>query len=453
MSAASQSELVALLSGDLDFHDKVSAYASHNYHSFPAKFPPQLPLTFIAGLTNPGDVVLDPMMGSGTTVLEAWLNQRRAIGLDIDPLALRITKVKTSHLNLKDVLTETARVVDNSRKSLLNDRHNLASELSARWDAATREFVNFWFDTETQLELCSLVTQIERVEIPEVRDFLELAFSAIIITKSGGVSLALDLAHTRPHKAKTVLRKSSELQLVAEPTMTSAATPRHLTKYLRSSIEEFEKRVRSNVKGLIPFDESRFPPRILHANSQSIPLPDSSVDLIVTSPPYASNAIDYMRAHKFSLVWLGYSLNELGKKRDEYIGGERTKAFRFEALPNGVTDIVSKISASEKKKGLVLERYFSEMTRVLQEIFRVLKPGHCAIMVVGSSVMRGLDTRTHECLASIGCRIGFQVPRIGLRNLDRNRRMLPASRRIDSSSQIQQRMHQEYIIGFQKPTS
>jgi len=49
-----------LLSSDLDFHGKSSAYASHNFHAFPAKFPPQLPRKFIEGLTEPGDVVLDP---------------------------------------------------------------------------------------------------------------------------------------------------------------------------------------------------------------------------------------------------------------------------------------------------------------------------------------------------------------------------------------------------------
>ena len=65
--------LKKLLVSDLDFHGKDSSYASHNFHSFPAKFPPQLPRKFIEWLTDPGDLVLDPMMGSGTTILEAFL--------------------------------------------------------------------------------------------------------------------------------------------------------------------------------------------------------------------------------------------------------------------------------------------------------------------------------------------------------------------------------------------
>jgi hypothetical protein len=61
--------LITLLSQDLDFHGQDSGYASHNFHSFPAKFPPQLPHKFIESLTASGDLVLDPMMGSGTTII------------------------------------------------------------------------------------------------------------------------------------------------------------------------------------------------------------------------------------------------------------------------------------------------------------------------------------------------------------------------------------------------
>ena len=69
LDASYRERLSDLLSSDLDFHGKSSAYASHNFHAFPAKFPPQLPRKFIEGLTEPGDVVLDPMVGSGTTIL------------------------------------------------------------------------------------------------------------------------------------------------------------------------------------------------------------------------------------------------------------------------------------------------------------------------------------------------------------------------------------------------
>ena len=66
--------------------------------------------------------------------------------------------------------------------------------------------------------------------------------------------------------------------------------------------------------------------------------------------------------------------------------------------------------------------------------------------------MRGEDTHTERCLADIGTSIGFEVPAIGIRTLDRDRRMMPASASGGSRSQIQQRMHQEFVIGFHKTT-
>lgn len=85
---------------DLDFHGERSTYASHALHAFAAKFPPQLPGLFIDRLTAPGEVVLDPMNGSGTTTLEAYLRGRKGLGCDIDPLAVRIARAKAIPLAL-----------------------------------------------------------------------------------------------------------------------------------------------------------------------------------------------------------------------------------------------------------------------------------------------------------------------------------------------------------------
>ncbi|MFN3762794.1 MAG: DNA methyltransferase, partial [Anaerolineae bacterium] len=82
--------LAELLAGDLDFQGAETGYASHRLHSFAAKFPPQIPRLFIQNLTDVGQVVLDPMAGSGTTVVEALLLGRRGVGVDLDPLAVQI---------------------------------------------------------------------------------------------------------------------------------------------------------------------------------------------------------------------------------------------------------------------------------------------------------------------------------------------------------------------------
>jgi DNA modification methylase len=107
-------KLIDILSDNLDFHNYSSSYASHNFHSFPAKFPPQLPLQFIIDLTEPNDVILDPMVGSGTTVLEAFLTGRKGIGFDIDPLAIMISKVKTTPLKPEELIRYYREILKNA---------------------------------------------------------------------------------------------------------------------------------------------------------------------------------------------------------------------------------------------------------------------------------------------------------------------------------------------------
>jgi len=440
--------LIDVLSSDLDFHNE-DTYSSHGFHSFPAKFPPQIPSIFINALTNPGDVVLDPMNGSGTTTLEALLNGRIGIGFDIDPLAIRIAWVKLLSMDIFTVNQKGDEIVSNARAKLQKNVHYVEELLANRFDHKTKEFIDYWFAPFTQLEIMALLSEIEEIDNPKLRRFFEMALSAVIITKSGGVSLALDLAHTRPHKPKIIVDMNGKIIQGEEFSSDNSSKMKTLTKKLRSPITEFQKRFRKNLYGSIDPVQNN-PTLISFGNSQSLPLANNSIDLIVTSPPYASNAIDYMRAHKFSLVWFGKHVDELSEIRATYDGGESTNDFDFEDFPCFTQSILNEVSVLDRKKGQVLRRYYSEMTRVLREMYRVLKRDKSAIVVVGTSLMRGRDTETQNCLADIGRSIGFEVPKIGVRILDRDRRMLPAGFQIDINSQIQQRMHEEYVIGFLK---
>lgn len=419
-----RSKLVSLLSEDLDFHDHSSRDYTHDLHAFPAKFPPQLPHKFIEALTEPGDFVLDPMVGSGTTLVEALLHGRHAIGFDIDPLALRLCRVKTTPIEGIKTLQTSLQILKRARQAVGDGKEQLLLERSKRFDAQSQEFIDYWFHPEAQIELLALLREIERIDDDKTRAMLELTFSAVIITKSGGVSLARDLAHTRPHKVEN--------------------------KPFRSPVKEFEKRLKQNVNSLESLPPVVLPPILGCGNAQYLPLGDNIIDLIVTSPPYPANAIDYMRAHKFSLIWLGYPLQNLSQYRRKYIGGEAYNGAEPEPLPAETSRIIESVAAKDRSKARALLRYYSEMSQVLKEMFRVLKPGKSAIVVVGNSLIRGIDTQTHKCLSEIGQEIGFEVPHIGVRRLDRDRRMLPARRNRDQNSQIENRMHEEYVIGFYK---
>jgi len=448
-SESTYDKLIELLRSDLDFHNQLSNYSSHNFHSFPAKFPPQLPKLFIEELSEQGEVILDPMVGSGTTMLEAYLANRKGIGFDIDPLAIKIATVKTKSLNKKEVIDYGIKIYNNAKIDYTENREHLLILLNEYFEPKTIEFLDYWFLKETQLELISLWNQINSIQNDELKNFFEVIFSSVIITKSGGVSLALDLGHTRPHKVKALL--DSKGNVIYGNKDFDISKKRYNSKIIKSSFEEFKKRINQNIGSIISINDKNFQPYINFCDSQKLLLDDETVDLIITSPPYASNAIDYMRAHKFSLVWFGYKIDELTKKRNDYIGAEATVNYSFEELPEYTLDKIAKVSSVNSNRGKVLKRYFSEMKKSIKEMYRVLKPGKVAIVVVGSSMMKGIDTETHICLSEIGKEVGFWKPLIGIRKLDRNKRMLPVSKKENKVSQIQQRMHEEYVIGFYKP--
>ena len=168
-------------------------------------------------------------------------------------------------------------------------------------DEETRQFVRYWFDDYARRQLASLATAIDRVRDEAVRNVLWCSFSRLIITKQSGASLAMDLAHSRPHKSF------------------ERAPTKPFRKFLAAVHRVIENCIDKNSSNRGPAT------RILEGDARNLPLADASVDLVLTSPPYL-NAIDYMRCSKFSLVWMGHSISGLRKIRTDSVGSEASKA-------------------------------------------------------------------------------------------------------------------------------
>jgi DNA modification methylase len=415
-------KLSELLNNDLSFLEG-KRYLIHSLHAFAAKFPPQLPRYFIENLTAPGDTVLDPMVGSGVTVVEAWLLCRNALGVDMDPLARLISRVRTREYGSEMVMEAGQRVLHNA-KNLLQMTY-FPQTMLEQFDDETKAFIDYWFTPAIQIELAALILSIREEQDEYLREFLQLIFSSIIVTKSGGVSLARDLAHTRPHRVDNKIIKSAftlfESQLVRA----------------KKAFKEIE---------LLPKGSAEVVP----GDCRSLPFESDSIDLVVTSPPYA-NAIDYMRAHKFSLVWFGENIKALSSLRSQYIGSEKWGNGYNVELPENINLTLGLLQQKDPTKTRVLKKYYYDIELALKEIYRVLKPEHVAIVVVGPSTMRGLKIETHNHLASIAAKVGFNIVNNVRRPLDRNRRMMPIGKNHNANSTIEQRMHEEYVIGLFKP--
>lgn len=410
-----------LLRQDLTFKGEKTSYASHNIHAFAAKFPPQIPRIFINELTKPGEHVLDPMVGSGTVLIEAVFTGRFGVAVDLDPLASLISHVKSTPIDFIEYGHASEKVLREARETvcLADD-----SALLRLYSPKSVEFFRYWFTGEIINELFALINAIRKVKTSKVRTFLKVIFSSCIITKSGNLTLARDLAHSRPH--------------------------RDLARQIKqSAFDVFQDRMRSAIISLDDISQFPFSSLTIRADSRSLPLATNSVHLIVTSPPYAANAIDYMRAHKFSLMWLGYEPDDLSSLRSRYIGAE-LKPETLSVDSETGNNIIGQLKHVEERRAAVVAHYYNEMKLSLLEMLRVLMPGRAAVLVVGSSIIKGTDIKAPTVLAEIAASVGFHVVDVAKRDIVRDARMMPTSHK-SARTGIEARMHEEGVIGLIKP--
>lgn len=363
------------------------------------------------------------MSGSGTTVLAARFYGHRAIGFDTDPLALLIAKASSVDL-VPDRLRKLA-----SRILLeAQDYYRSLSSGSAYPDGAnaeTRAFIRFWFDATNRRQLTALAASIAKVRALDTRAVLWCAFSRMIITKEAGVSLAMDISHSRPHKVYELAPVQPFNQFLLS-----------LDRVLDAS---------HFLSGApLPVAEVR------RADARDIPLRDRSADIVITSPPYL-NAIDYLRGHKLSLVWMGHQVDGLRELRSNNIGTERLRhAEDVSVLTVFLKKAVHGFEKLPTRTQSMLGQYFLDMSCVLAEIARILRPSGEAVVVVGNSTIRGVFVNTSGVLSQIARTHGLRRTSARRRELPENRRYLPPPGRVRTGETLNSRMNEEVILAFQK---
>lgn len=395
-------------------------------HPFPARMAPGIALELLSN-TDKRLRVLDPMMGSGTVLAMARSKGHQAIGVDIDPLAVLISKVWTTSIDPDEVQVKAKQVLARA-KVVFHTLHQ--KDAYPRYaDHETRRFVVYWFDGYARRQLAALSIAIGRVRDEVARNVLWCAFSRLIIAKRVGASLAMDLAHSRPHKSFD--------RAPAKPFQKFLESVERVT---RNCIEK------SGIK-LGPATGTHL------GDARDLPLRRESVDLVLTSPPYL-NAIDYVRCSKFSLVWMGHSIADLRILRRESIGAETGKncSSHDQDVINIVNDLHLKprlIPRDEK----ILVQYITDMRSALKEVARVLSPGGKAIYVIGENTIRGTYIRNTVIMTALAQLSGLRLKERFSRVLPANRRYLPPPSALDKSSALSLRIRREAVLIFSKPAA
>ena len=379
---------------DWAFTDEDTRYLTHDLHPYPAKFPPQIPAKIISALSLPGDVVMDPFGGSGTTAVEAVRLGRKAVSVDANPLSGMVGRVKTLPLreDILQSLTELQIAVDGYRVNGQNKGSSWTEGLIAKHAALIPDIPNLekWFCDAAIGELALLRHLIGEITQAEAKDVALAAFSRIVTRVSNQDSETRYVAHEK-HLAPTFVLKAYQESL------------KLIVKRLEAG--------RSSLLGtqsVFVDGDSRF---VLNDA-----VPDASVDLIITSPPYP-NATDYHLYHRFRLFWLGH-----------------------DPRPFGALEIGSHLK--HQRNGTDFAEYRDDMAKVLAGCFRALQPGRFAVFIVGDAVFKGENFSTAHELARVGEELGFEVVGIIDRPIHQTKR---------SFSQAARRARSEQVLVFRRP--
>jgi len=419
---------------DLNFDGHNTLYATHGLHSYAAKCPPQLARYGIENFSHAGDTVLDPMVGSGTTLIEARLLGRNAIGYDIDPLACLIAQVKCRELSDKSI-EDAFEVIIESTQQQFNKNYDRGKDSRGLDQADMPDFLNrdYWFNSDVSTSLSVLSAVISDTEMTEeLRDFFWVAFSSIILSKVS-VANARDIIHSRHHYFE------------------HTSTPNVILK--------FSDRVRKMRKQMLEFGNlCRELPKVdiivNQSDARKLPLEDNSIDLVFTSPPYAT-ALDYPRAHFLSVGWmkkrLGLDLEQYKTNGATYIGSERGRIGKHFILAENLSNFpltqqtLLKLVETDIRQANLIQRYFVDMSAVFGEISRVLKNGSTAIIVVCPSHIRKVEIQTHKLFSEIAKETNLKLIEERTRTIDGNKRILPYMQ-----ESFGNRMSTEYVLIYQK---
>lgn len=365
---------------------------THLMHSYPAKLLTNIPFFFFAtdALCPANGIVLDPFCGTGTVLLEAVLSGRNAWGADSNPLAQVISEVKTRYIPKTDLANVLSTVLERAK--------HVNGSLSFP------KAVAIWFSPNTLRQLFALQKAVNEIQDDVHRVFFEICLSSVVRRVSladPSISVPVhwnpDRFESNPGKVKEVKDKLQQLQSI-------------------NVFEKFENVCKANidrVDSLKSHIRDGISARIISSDARELGIPNESVDMILTSPPYAG-AQKYIRASWLNLYWLNLvKLEEIKELKTHNIGREDYRKGEVFECYTGIeaADTVLKelYSAGFTKRAFLAANYLNEMMVALDESFRVLKTGGFMVIVIGNNTVCKRRFDTQDYLTAYLVRKGMQL--------------------------------------------
>jgi hypothetical protein len=314
--------------------------------SYRACFKPQLPRFFIERLTQPGEVVYDPFMGRGTTVLEAALLGRVPCGCDINPLSVVLTQPRLRPPSLADVAQRLRQIDFASAKEFPEELLVFFHADTLRAIASLKEY---------------LLARRAAKSIDSVDDWICL----LALNRLTGHSPGFFSVYTLPPNQAVSVKSQRKINADRNQTPPPRDVPKLILKKTRILLRDCDAaalRVLANVA----------PKTVLLTQpaARTPELPSGSVSLVVTSPPFL-NVVDYATDNWLRCWFLGIDAKSV------------------------------KLTVPRK-----LDAWQAAMTEVFRELNRVLKPGGCVAFEVGE--VHAGKTKLEEAVLPCGVTAGLE---------------------------------------------
>ena len=357
---------------DWDFSKEDSRTFLHGISWYPARFIPNIPAYLISSLSKENQTVLDPFVGSGTTLVEALKRRRNAIGIDINPISCYFSEVKCDllmkgekdkllkvlkfHLHyinimesffLKNNYSTQIQIKDKLREKASEIYHNIDS---INIPSSNISILKKWFHPKTLRMLKAIHETINLIDYKVAQNLCNILLLSILMPSSG-------------HKTSRPYTYYAD-NLIPKNHIFKNSIAAYKLK-LRSIINQLNSYTKEN--DISPKDTNTFF-KIYNADTRNLVqiLQDQKIDLIVTSPPYCS-VTDYVMAYRLFFLW-----------NEGFGDPDRIK--REEIGPRW-----------RRKNKDQIKNYVKDMKKINQQLIDILTPGGCLCLVFGGPKQREIS--------------------------------------------------------------
>lgn len=394
----------------LDFADIRAPRLTHYLFRFPAKFHAPVVHSLLRSYTASGETVLDPFCGSGTLLVAAAAEGRNAVGIDVDPVAVFVSKGKThryriGHLkNSWDLIRSGLPDLERSSDEydirrfddLEIDEYNAVVSNEELWVPRIPNLLH-WFRRYVIVDLARLLQYITRSQIPSThKAFLRLMFASIIRSVSNADPVPV-----------------SGLEVTSHMKALDAAGRRI------NPFDFFSRAVNKGLTAMGRYCEVSDPKAnisVIQADVRSLPTRMwEPVDAIITSPPYY-NAVDYYRRHQLEMYWLGLTLNHRERLTlaPRYIGRYSVRyndpqLKRLAEVGKLAEYWFRRIDSITPERARAFLHYVVSMKDVVIRLARMVRPDTPVIFVLGNNTWNGQSLPISELVVELAKALSFEL--------------------------------------------